>query len=63
MRGVQTELYGGLVGGLTQVREEVADHLLTGVDDLASRSPVDGVRDLLAELVEFAAQLRQQVVG
>jgi hypothetical protein len=63
LRGVEAELHGGLVGSLSQVREEVADFLLAGVDDLAGRGLVDGVGDLLAKVLELAAELVQEVGG
>jgi len=63
VRGVEAELHGGLVGGLSQVCEEVADLLLAGVEDLAGGGLVDGVGDLLAKVLELAAELVQQVGG
>jgi hypothetical protein len=62
LRGVGAELESGLIGGLSKVREEVADLLLAGVDDLAGRSPVDGAGHVLTELLEAAAQLLEQSV-
>ena len=62
MRGVGAELEGGLVGGLAEVSEEVADLLLAGVDDLASGGTVDGGGHVLTQLLEAAAQLVQQDV-
>lgn len=60
MRGVGAELDGGLVGGPSEVREEVADLLLAGVDDLAGRGGIDGSGDVLTKLLKAAAQLFQQ---
>ena len=62
MRGVGAELYGGLVSGLAEVGEEVADPFLAGVDDLASGGTVDGGGHVLTQLLEAAAQLVQQGV-
>ncbi len=61
MCGVEAELHGGLVGGLSQVGEEVTNLLLTGVENLAGGGLVDGVGDLLAEVLELAAELVQQI--
>lgn len=55
MRGIEAELDGGLVGGLSELSEEVADLLLAGVDDLASGSPVDSGGHILTKLLEAAA--------
>jgi hypothetical protein len=57
LRGVGAELEGGLIGGLSEVGEEVADLLLAGVDDLAGGGRVDGGGDGGTELLEAAAQL------
>ena len=57
MRGVEAELDGGLVGGLSEVGEEVADLLLAGVDDRPGGGGVDGGGNALTELLEAAAQL------
>src|SRR4051812_29301131 len=62
LRGVGAELQGGLVSGLAEVREEVADLLLAGVNDLASGGTVDGGSHVLTQLLEAAAQLVQQGV-
>src|SRR3954453_10211972 len=62
LRGVGAELDGGLIGGLAEVGEEVADLLLTGIDDLSSGRLVDGGGHVVTELLEAAAQLFQQGV-
>ena len=62
LRGVGAELQGGLVGGLSEVGEEVADLLLAGVDDLAGGGAVDGGGHVLTQLLETTAQLLQQGV-
>src|SRR3954447_13644951 len=62
-RGVESELHGGLVGGLAEDAEEVSDLLLAVVDDLAGRGAVDGSGDVKAKPLELAAQLVQQGVG
>jgi len=55
--GIRAELYGELVGGQSEVSEEVANLLLAGVDDLTGRSLVDGGCDIPAELLESVAEL------
>src|SRR5580692_1491312 len=62
LRGVGAELHGGLVGGPSEVGEEVADFLLAGVDDLAGRGGIDGRGDVLTKLLKATAQLFQQSV-
>ena len=52
LRGVDAELDGGLIGSLSEVREEVADLLLAGIDDLAGRRLVDGGGHLLTQVLE-----------
>lgn len=61
MRGIEAELEGGLESGLAEVSEEVADLLLALVDDLARLGLVDRRCHLRTQLLERAAQLRQQV--
>jgi len=56
-------LDGGLVGGVAEVGEEVADFLLAGVDDRPCRGGVDSGGHPLTKLLEAAAQLLQQGVG
>lgn len=63
MRGIEAELDGGLKGGLPEVGEEVADLLLTSVDDRPSGGSVDGGSHTLTKLLEAAAQLFQEGVG
>jgi len=63
LRGVGAELDGGLIGGLSEVREEVADLLLAGIDDLTGGGLVDGGGHVLTELLEASAELLQKVVG
>ena len=62
MRGIGAELDGGLIGGLSEVREEVADLLLAGIDDLTGGRLVDSGGHLLTQLLEALAQLFQQRV-
>jgi len=45
---------------LSKVGKEVADLLLTGVDDLAGRGRVDGSGHILAKLLEVPTQLGEQ---
>jgi len=63
LRGVGAELYGEVVGGQSEVRQQVADLLLTGVDDLTGGSFVDGLSDVTAELLESVAELLLERVG
>lgn len=63
MRGVEAELHGGLVGGLAEVGEQVADFLLRSVDDLSGGSLVDGGGDVEAELLEAAPQQFEEGSG
>ena len=63
MGGVGAELNGGLVGGLSEVGEEIANPLLTGVDDLTGGGLVNGVSDILTELLEAAAELVEEGVS
>src|SRR5262245_49095652 len=63
LRGFESELECGLVGGQTEVGEEVADLLLAGVDDLAGGGGVDGSGHVGAELLEVTAHLFEQILG
>ncbi len=63
MRGIEAELDGGFIGGLSEVREEVTDLLLAGVDDLAGGGEVDGGGHILTKSLEAATQLFQEYVG
>jgi hypothetical protein len=56
-------LDGGLVGRLSEASQQVADLLLTGVDDLAGRGLVDGIGHPPAELLELLAELLHQRLG
>jgi hypothetical protein len=62
LRGVGAELDGGLISGLSKVGEEVADLLLAGIDDLTGGCLVDGVSDVLTELLEASAELMQKSI-
>jgi len=55
LRGVGAELKSGLIGGLSEVRQEVANLLLALIDDRPSRSGVDGGGHVLAKLLEATA--------
>jgi hypothetical protein len=57
LRGVLAKLDGSLISGLSEVGEQVAHLLLTGVDDLPGGSSVDGGGYVVAELLEAATQL------
>jgi hypothetical protein len=63
LRGIQTQLYGGLKGGLPEVGEQVADFLLGGVDDLAGGGSVDGLGHALTQLLEAATQEFEEILG
>lgn len=63
MRGVESELDGGLIGSLSEVGEQVADLLLGSVDDLAGWGLVDSLGDILAELLEAAAEVLEERLG
>jgi hypothetical protein len=54
LRGIQSQLHGGLEGGLAELGEQAADFLLGGVDDLTRRRPVDGLGHALTQLLEAA---------
>ena len=61
--GLEAELDSGLVGGLSEASEKVADLLLAGVNDLAGRGLVDGIGDAPAELLELVAELLHEGLG
>lgn len=56
MRGIESELDGGLESRLSEVGEEVTYHLFGLVDDGPRLSGVDGGGDIEAELIEAVAQ-------
>ena len=62
MRGVETELEGGLESGLAEVSEEIADLLLALIDDLTRLGLVDRRCHLPTQFLERAAHLHQQVL-
>src|SRR4051812_38151682 len=61
--GLEAELDGGLVGGLAEAGQEVADRLLAGVDDPAGWGLVDGIGHPPAELLELGAELLDEGLG
>src|SRR4051794_20595662 len=61
--GPEAELDSGLVGGLAEAGQEVANLLLTGVDDLAGWGLVDGIGHPPAELLELNAELLHEGLG
>lgn len=63
MRGLESKLEGSLIRGLPEVRKQVADLLLAGIENLASGGGVDRVRHVLTEFLEAAAQLVEKVLG
>jgi hypothetical protein len=63
LRGIEAELDGGLIGGLSEVGEEVADFLLASIDDLAGGGVVDGGGHILTESLEVAAKSIQEGIG
>src|SRR5947209_3325168 len=61
--GLEAELDSGLVGGLAEACQEIANLLLAGVDDLAGWRVVDGIGHPPAELLELLAQLLHEGLG
>jgi hypothetical protein len=61
--GLEAELDGGLVGGLAEAGQEIADLLLAGVADLAGWGLVDGLGHPPAELLELGAELLDEGLG
>ena len=61
--GLEAELDGGLVGGLAEAGQEIADLLLAGVDDLPGWRLVDGLDHPPAELLELVAELLHEGLG
>ena len=61
--GLEAELDSGLIGGLAEVGQEIADLLLAGVDDLAGWGLVDGIGHPPAELLELLAPLLHEGLG
>ncbi len=62
LRGVGAELNRSLIGGLSEVRQKVADLLLAGIDDLTGGRLVDGGGHLLTQVLEASTQLFQKDV-
>jgi hypothetical protein len=52
-----------LVGGLSEVSEEVPNLLFGGVDDLSCGGSVDGSGHVRAEFLEVVAQLVEEILG
>src|SRR5579872_3877819 len=63
LRGIEAELKGGLISGLSEVCEEVSDLLLGGIEDLTGGGLVDGIGHIVTELLEASAQLFQEGGG
>src|SRR5262249_58198144 len=63
LRGVEAELHGGLVGLLSEARQQVADLLLAVGEDAAGSGLVDGDADVAAELLELPTQPVDEVIG
>src|SRR3954449_5397175 len=61
--GLEAELNSGLVGGLAEARQEIANLLLAGVDDVAGRSLVDGIGHPPAKPLELLTQLLHKGLG
>src|SRR5262245_20719747 len=59
----EAELDGGLGGGLAEGRQEIADLLLAGVDDLTGWRLVDGIGHPPAELLELRAERLHEGLG
>ncbi len=63
MRGLESKLNGSLISGLSEVRKQVADLLLAGIENLPGGGGVDRVGNVLTEFLEVAAQLVEKVVS
>jgi hypothetical protein len=63
LRGVETELHGGLVGLLSEACQQVADLLLAVGEDAARCGLVDGDADVAAELLELSPQTVDKIIG
>src|SRR5690349_19466092 len=63
LRGVESELEGGLVGGPSKVGEEVADLFFGGVDHLPRRGLVDGGGNRRAKFLEWSTHLVEKLLG
>jgi hypothetical protein len=63
LRGIESELDGGLESRLSEVGEEVADLLFGLIDDGPRLSGIDGGSDIDAELIEAVAQEGAKVVS
>src|SRR3954447_5572957 len=61
--GLEAELDGGLVGGLAEAGQEIANLLLAGVEDLAGWRVVDGIGHPPTELLELHAELLDEGLG
>src|SRR3954453_18627449 len=61
--GLEAELDSGLVGGLAEAGQGIANLLLAGVDALAGWSVVDGIDPPPAERLEPLAQLLDELLG
>lgn len=62
MRGIEAKLDGRLVRRLSEVRDSVANLLLTRVDDVPRRCLVDRIRHVLAELLELSLEPRAELL-
>jgi ssDNA-binding replication factor A large subunit len=62
LRGVEAELDGGLIRGLSEVGQEVTDLFLAGIDDLTGRRLVDDGGHVVTELLEPSADELHQGV-
>ena len=63
LRGVETELHGGLVGVLSEACQQVADLLLAVGDDTTRYGLVDGGTDVAAQLLELPTQAVDEIIG
>jgi hypothetical protein len=62
LRGVDLELQSGLVNGLSELGEEIADRFLAVVEHVAGGRTVDGVGDVTTELLEAFAERNNEGV-
>ena len=63
IRGIDSHLHGRLIGLLAKAREEVADLLLAGRDDMPRRRLVDRVGDLPERLLDLPPHLPDVLIA
>jgi hypothetical protein len=63
LRGIESQLQGGLEDDESEIGEEIADGVFGLVEDLSGCRAVDGSGDIGAELVEVLPELFAEGVG